>query len=142
MRTTSAYVLSLLFILFAGCKKDEQPSAPQEQFADRLTLGNGMSGFVITGEATSFTRMGNSAAIYWKLESSVDMAGSAVKIRFDRVTGGTAAPYDSLTYTNPQQYGHIMLSVYTFDGTAGSYRATGILQGTGRVVASKDFTVQ
>lgn len=141
MRITSAFVLSLLIVLLVGCKKDEQTSSPQDQFVDRLTLGSGMSGFEITGETTSFARLGSSVTIFWKLESSVDMAGSAVRIRFDRVTGGIAAPYDSSTYTNPQSYGHIMLSACVFGGTTGTYRAVGVLQSSGRVVASKDFDV-
>jgi|GEM_PF-6623185 len=60
----------------------------------------------------------------------------------DWVTGGSIAPFDSAPYANPQTYGHIMLSSYVFGGAAGSYKATGILQASGRVVASKDFIVQ
>lgn len=142
MKATCILMLSVAIALLVGCKKDEEATAPQDQFVDRLTLGTGMSGFTITGETTTFTRMGSSVMIFWRLESSVDMAGSAVKIRFDRLTGGVPTPFDSATYTNPQSYGHIMLSSYSFGGVAGSYRATGVLQSSGRVVASKDFAVQ
>jgi hypothetical protein len=68
------------------------------------------------------------------------MAGSAVKIRIDKQGPSGYAPSDSSTYSNPQSYGHIMLSSLSHTAT-GSFRATGILVASGKTVASKDFTV-
>jgi hypothetical protein len=138
-RLAAALPLLLALTLASGC--GSSTTAPGDTYTDNLTLGTGMSGFTIVGPSTSFTRLVGSVTIYWRLESSVDMAGSAVKIRVDKLNGAAYAPFDSSTYTNPQSYGHIMLSSYNW-ASAGSFRAVGILTATGRTVASTAFTVQ
>jgi len=125
---------------FFGCKKDEATSPSQDQFADKLTLGAGMSGFTIVGESATFARLSGSAMVFWRLESAADMGGSSVKIRIDKQGTGGYAPFDSVTYQNPQSYGHIMLSSFTMS-SAGSFRASGVLLSNGKSVASKDFSV-
>jgi hypothetical protein len=137
-RVAAASLLLLAIALVSGCGST---TSPGDSFTDSLTLGTGVSGFTIVGPTTSFTRTIASVNIYWRLESNADMAGSAVKIRVDKLDGGAYAPFDSSTYANPQSYGHIMLSSFNWTA-AGSFRAAGILTATGRTVATREFTVQ
>jgi hypothetical protein len=125
-------------LAFFGCKKDDASSTQADQFANKLTLGTGISGFTIINESTTFYRVINSATVYWRLESAVDMAGSAVTIKIDKPSG---SPYQSLSFSNPQSYGHIMLSSMAIPDT-GTFRATGILTATNSTVASIDFVVR
>ena len=131
----------LLLSLLAGCKKDDA-STNSDQFTDNLKLGTGMnaSNFTISGETTSFIGTPNSM-IYWRLESKDDMAGSVVSIKIEKIVNGTLTTAQSFPFQNPQSYGHIMLSAFPWS-QAGSYRATGILTATSKVVATRDFTVQ
>jgi hypothetical protein len=129
----------LLLSIVAGCKKDDS-STSSDQFTDNLKLGTGMnaSNFTII-EASTFIATPNNM-IYWRLESKDDMAGSAVTIKIEKNTGGTYTNAGSFPFTNPQSYGHIMMSAFPWS-TAGSYRATGILTATNKTVATANFTV-
>jgi hypothetical protein len=137
-RVATALILLLTAAILSGC--GSSTTSPGDSFTDKLALGTGASGFTLTGEGTSFTRLAGSVTLYWRLESSADMAGSPVKIRVDKLNGATYAPFDSATYTNPQSYGHIMLSTYGWS-SAGTFRASGILTATGHTVATVSFTV-
>ena len=140
MKSINMVCTFLIAIALFGCKKDEATGPEQDQFSDRLILGNSMSAFNSVTENTSFTLLAGTVQVFWKLESSVDMAGSAVEIRIEKQGPAGYTPYDSFTYSNPQSYGHIMLSSLTHT-TTGSFRATGILVASGRTVAWKNFTV-
>jgi hypothetical protein len=141
MKLTQTLLFALtLVIVLAGCKKDD-PTSSSDQYTNKLTLGMGMSGFTITTEATVFYAVAGRATVYWRLESAADMAGSSVTMKIERQAAGVFVTDTSITYTNPQSYGHIMLSSFTLPRT-GSFRATGLLA-TGTVtVASQTFTIQ
>jgi hypothetical protein len=100
-----------------------------------------MSGFTLINEGTAFTRLGANVTIYFRLESAIDMGGSNVTIKVEKESSGTWSDYNSFTFTNPQSYGHILLSAFSMPD-AGSFRATGILATGSVTVASKAFTVQ
>ena len=131
----------LLLSLVTGCKKEDSGTS-SDQFTDNLKLGTGMnaSNFSLTGEGSTFTATPNNV-IYWRLESKDDMAGSAVTIKIEKNVNGTFTASASFPFSNPQSYGHIMMSAFPWS-TAGSYRATGILTATSKTVATKDFAVQ
>jgi hypothetical protein len=129
-------VVAFCFLIMAGISCEKNP-ASNDGFKDSLTLGTGMSGFTLTGASTTFTRIGGSLQLYWRLESAADMAGSDVTITITPVSGGSPV---SQTYAHLQSYGHIMLSSINVTA-AGSYRATGILVTGNKTVASVDFTV-
>ena len=135
------FTILLLTILFIGCNKDDA-TTNSNQFTDNLTLGSGLNTsnpFQLTGKSTTFS--GSSVIIYWRLESKDDMAGSAVSIKIEKLVNGSYTTAQSFPYTNPQSYGHIMLSTFVWTQT-GSFRATGILTATSKTVATREFTVQ
>lgn len=133
-----ALCIILIPLVVLGCKKDDATSTQADQFTNKLTVGTGISGFSLINESTTFYRVISSATVYWRLESAVDMAGSAVTIKIDRPSGSN---YQTLNFSNPQSYGHIMLSSMAIPDT-GSFRATGILTATNSTVASIDFVVR
>jgi hypothetical protein len=137
-------IIALLIIIVSGCKKDSSdPTSGNNQYSNKLTLGTGVdySKFLITGEGVSFYKAGGSVQIFWRLESANDMAGSNVNIKIEKQSGGTFISDTTITYPNPQSYGHIMISSFTFSKT-GNFRATGILINGNTSVASKEFSVQ
>jgi len=118
------------------------PTSSTSGFSNKLTLGTGQSSanlFNLTGAGTSFT--GAPLTLYWRLESSDDMAGSQVTIDIKKLSGGTFISHQSQTYPNAQSYGHIMVSAINID-SAGSFRATGILVTGNKTISTVDFTVQ
>ncbi len=120
--------------VFSLKKKSDSTS---NEFSNKLTLGTGLNPnnlFELTGAGTSFTA---STAIYFRLESADDMAGSAVRLKIDQQDG---TPISSQDYPSLQSYGHIYLSNFTITRT-GSYTATGILVTGLKTVASINFTV-
>jgi hypothetical protein len=132
------YVILLLAgtLLFSACKKNDSSS-----YTNQLTLGTGISAsnaFQLTGTGTSFSV--TPGTIYWKLESADDMAGSTVIIKLEKKSGGTYSVYDNLTFSNPQSYGHIMLSYFMLTST-GQYKATGILQTGNKTISFVEFTM-
>jgi hypothetical protein len=144
MKTVSMFVLFLFLMITSGCNKDNSnPSSGNDQFSKKLTLGTGAdySKFLITGESSSFNRMGGFVQIYWRLESSADMGGSAVNILIEKQSRSSYVNDTTFTYSNPQNSGHIMISNFSFT-KMGNFRATGILVNGNIIVASKEFTVQ
>jgi hypothetical protein len=133
------FAMMILSLVFVACEKEEEDNT--EEFTNKLTLGTGMSGFNITGEATTFYQVGGAVNLFWRLESVDDMAGSQVKIKIEKSVSGTFQPLDSLTFNNPQSYGHIMLSSFSHDYGTGTFRATGILVTGSKTVASKEYIV-
>jgi hypothetical protein len=144
MKKTIAITASLfalvLFIAFTGCKKEEKNTDTTDQYSDKLTLGTGASGFSLTGEGTSFYQIGGSVQLYWRMECKNDMAGANVTINVSQNIGGTWVPKNSFPFTNPQSYGHIMVSSFNHTFGAGSFKATGVLGST--TIASVEYTVQ
>jgi hypothetical protein len=69
------------------------------------------------------------------------MAGSAVSIKIEKLVNGSYTTAQTFPYTNPQSYGHIMLSTFIWSQT-GSFRATGILTANSKAVATREFIVQ
>jgi hypothetical protein len=123
--------------MFAAVSCEKKPTSTD--FKNELTLGTGSSGFALTGTGTVFDfPQGGSLQLYWRLESSDDMAGSRVIISIENFAGGVSV---SQTYTNSQSYGHIMCSSITITA-AGSYRATGTLETGNKQIAAIDFAVQ
>jgi len=139
MKQTVLYLL--LGICFASINCIKNPSNAASGFSNQLTLGTGMTGFALTNEGTTFARLGANVTIYFRLESAGDMAGSNVTIQVEKNSSGTWSSYNSFTFTNPQSYGHILLSSFSMPD-AGSFRATGILAAGNVTVASIQFTVQ
>ncbi|MFA6471185.1 MAG: hypothetical protein WCU00_04005 [Candidatus Latescibacterota bacterium] len=125
--------LATLLLTFPGCNDNSTDSS--SEFSNSLILGTGMSGFTITGQATSFS---DSTVIYWRLESEDDMAGSEVQIQISKA----GSVIYTFPYSNPQSYGHIMLSGFYHTFGKGSFRATGRLVTGSKTVATCDYTVQ
>lgn len=131
---------AILTCFIFACTKDSGTNT--DQYSDKLTLGaslNPSNLFQLIGETTSF--IGPNAMICWRLESKTDMAGSGVTIQIKKLVNGSYTALQSIPYTNPHSYGHIMLSSFTLNQT-GSFLATGILAATSKTVASREFTVQ
>lgn len=130
-----------LFLFTSGCKKDES-NPVEDEFSNNLIIGTGVdySKFAISGEGTSFTKIGPSLTLYWRLESKNDMQGSAVKIKIEKQNAGVYAAYTEFSYNAAQDYGHIMISSFSLT-ESGSYKATGILVNGTVNVASKEFTI-
>ena len=144
MKAVLITVISIFIIIASGCKKDSSnPSSGNDQYSNKLTLGTGVdySRFLITGEGTSFFKIGGTTQIYWRLESANDMAGSTVNIKIEKQSGSTFVNDTSFTFTNPQSYGHITISSLTISKT-GNFRATGLLINGNTTVASKEFSIQ
>jgi hypothetical protein len=130
------------FLLVAvGCKKDDESATAGDQYADKLTIGGGMSGFNITAETSTFTRVGGNASLYWRLECKDDYGNQGAKLQIDKNVGGTYTAYRTITPPVLQDYGHIYVNGPVSIDAAGTYRATGTHIASGRVVATKEFTV-
>ena len=128
------FFLLLITLAVVSCEKEE--GVNDDAWKDKLTLGTGFTSnyMDLVGVGTSFTA---STAIYFRLESELDIGGSNVRIKIDK-QDGTA--FNSFDYVNPQSYGHILLSSFVID-TPGSYKATGILVTGLKTVASINFSV-
>ncbi|MDP4281004.1 MAG: hypothetical protein Q8867_02540 [Bacteroidota bacterium] len=134
MKKFTFLLLSILMLF--GCSKKSDDSTTSE-YSNKLQLGKGLNVtnfFELTGVGTTFEA---NALIYFRLESSSDMSGSDVKIQIDKQDGSS---YNSLTYTNTQNYGHIFLSSFIINDP-GTYKATGILIKNSKTVASTNFTI-
>jgi hypothetical protein len=129
-------IFFLLLITLAVISCSKKSDSTSNEFSNKLTLGTGFTSnyMDLVGVGTSFTA---STAIYFRLESAVDIGGSNVRIKIDK-QDGTA--FNSFDYVNPQSYGHILLSSFVIN-TPGSYKATGILVTGLKTVASINFTV-
>lgn len=132
-------ILFLLLISFVAvsCSKKSDDTTSSSGYSNSLTLGTGVnySNFTLTGAGTSFSK---NSTIYFRLESSDDMAGSKVRLVFYKGDGtyySTAPDYD-----NPQSYGHIFISGFSLPD-AGSFKVTGILVTGNKTIASANFTL-
>ena len=131
-----AIFLVISGLLLVACSKKSSDST--DEYSNSLNFGTGLNPtnlFELTGVGTVFAK---STTIYFRLESQDDMGGSAVKIQINK---GDGSLYNSFTYTNPQSYGHILLSYFSIPD-AGSYTATGILVTGNKSVASQNLTIQ
>jgi hypothetical protein len=135
-----AFVLSLVafcLVTAAGCGGGSSSS-----FKNSLTFGTaiGGNGFQLVNENTTFSiAMLTSSQLAFRLESADDMAGRAVRLYFDSIT--------NKDFTNPQSYGHILLSSFTITNP-GTYNVQGDLVaqvgpdiGKETVVASSTLTM-
>ena len=141
MRASHMPVFATLLITLAltGCK--DSASDPAPAYTDQLTLGTGLNPsnpFELIGVGTTLLK---SEPIWFRLESSADMAGSDVRIVITTNVGGNWMDYQSPVFSNPQSYGHIFLSSFIIDDP-GSYKARGVLVATGATVASTSFIVK
>jgi hypothetical protein len=142
MRTWILVAFLAVLTVTSGCKKDDDATSPT-QYTNKLTLGTGMNAtnFTLTGEGTTFTRVGGSAMISYRLESAADYGGAGVSIKIEKSTGSSYTTVGTYAYANPQNYGHIIMSAFAV-ADAGSYRATGLLTASSATVATTTFTVQ
>ncbi|MBU2446013.1 MAG: hypothetical protein KJ666_10670 [Bacteroidetes bacterium] len=135
------FVLLLIsvFLSSSDCKKDESPTG--SEFQNKLTLGTGMTGFVLVGESTSFTMIGSSLNLYFRLEAKDDMAGSNVQIKIEKSTTSGYSHQQTFTFEATQSYGHIMLSSFGHTFGKGEFKASGILVNGNKFVASINYIV-
>ena len=127
----------LLFISLALVSCSKKSDSTTTSYSNSLALGTGLNPsnlFELTGVASSFPV---STSLYFRLESADDMAGSAVRLKVDQQDG---TPIFTQDYTNPQSYGHILLSNFTMSRT-GNFVATGILVNGLKTVATTNFTI-
>jgi hypothetical protein len=130
-------LMFLAALAFVSCSKKSDDSNSTPAYSNKLELGTGLNPsnlFELTGKGTTFTLL---SAIYFRLESADDMAGSAVRIQIDTQTGTAVATYD---YPSIQSYGHIFLSSFAVE-VPGNYKATGILVTGNKTIASVNFVV-
>ena len=135
-------VLFALVLTFVSCKKDEASTTPTDQYADKLTLGTGMSGFVISGETVTFTKNPSNslASIYWRLECKDDYGNQGARLQIDKSVSGAWQAYATVNPPVLQDYGHIYVNG-PVKIAVGTYRATGIHIGSSRTVAVVNFVV-
>lgn len=133
------FALTLLLPLaLVACGGSKSSTKPADEFTNALTVGTGLSGFDLVGETTSFS--GAPVQIYFRLESTGDLGGSAIEIRVERTVGGVYQADQIFPFTNPQSYGHLFLSSFMLS-TIGEYRATGVSVSTGTAIARREFVV-
>lgn len=133
-----AVLLAAGIVLLTGAGCNDKSTNSSSDYSNSLVLGTGMSGFTIVGETTTFS---DSTMIYWRLESADDMKGSSVEIQISKSVSGVYQAVGTFPFTNPQTYGHIMLSGFYHTFGKGSFRATGKLVTGGKTVATKDYTI-
>jgi len=128
-------LLLLIIILAVAC--DKKSDSTKDEYSNSLKLGTGMnaSNFTLTGEGTVFQKQ---TAIYFRLESKDDMAGSDVRISVTKTGTSSVENHD---YPSVQSYGHITMSAFSVTDP-GSYTATGILLTGNKTIATIGFTVQ
>ena len=140
-KLSQSLVLSLLSTCLAaavGCGGGDSSS-----FKNSLTFGAslGGTGFDLIGESKTFSlaALSTQPQIYFKLESADDMAGRAIRLYFDSIT--------NKDFTNPQSYGHILLSAFAASNV-GTYDVQGHLVaqvgpdiGKETFVARSDLTI-
>jgi hypothetical protein len=134
------YLASFLIIFsFAKCKKDDSSG-----FSNKISLGTGIditNAFNLSGEGSTFTQIGGSVIIYFRLESADDMNGETVILDFLTSSGSLI---NTITRPAAQSYGHIMVSSFEWLGSKGNFTVKAYLNpSTGKkLIASKDFTIQ
>jgi hypothetical protein len=134
LRTVSLFVLLLGVSVLGAC------GGGGSDFKDSLTFGDGLggNGFALLNEGTTFSvaTMGSTGQIYFKLESSADMAGRAVRLYINEGT------YGQKDYINPQSYGHILLSSFRITDV-GAFTVKGYLvEQVGPDIGKETFVAQ
>jgi hypothetical protein len=102
-------ILGLFALALVGSGSCGSNNSSDSAYKDSLTFGTGLggTGFDLLNEGTTFSVAAlGSQSIYFKLGSAADMAGRAVRLY---INDGTYATKD---YTNPQSYGHYLLSAF------------------------------
>ena len=115
----SALVLAVMMGACGGTKADSTT------YTDKLTIGTGMSGFDLVGEASTFSLTTTSGTLYFRLESSTDIGTRFVRLRIVNSAGAVT----TRDVTPPQAYGHIVLSSFPIT-SQGSYVVHGYLVDT------------
>ena len=142
MRIFTLVIVAAALMSLSACKKDD-PASAVDQYTNKLTVGSGMnaSNFTLIGEGSALARTGPVTTVYYRLESAADFAGAGITIKVEKQTGSTYTAVASYPYSNPQAYGHIIMSAFAVVET-GTYRATGMITATSAVVATTEFIVQ
>jgi hypothetical protein len=144
MRLLTLVLFTASLVLLSSCKKDDSPSSSSsDSFTNKLTVGTGMnaSNFTLVGESSTIAKTGSVTTIYYRLESAADLGGAGVTIKIEKQVGSSYTTYLSYPYSNPQNYGHIIMSAFALTD-AGSYRATGMITSTSATIAQTTFTIQ
>jgi hypothetical protein len=136
MNLRRTFLLGLVsFCLAAGCGGGSDSS-----YKDRLTFGTGIggTGFELVGESTTFSvgLLGATGQIWFKLESSADMNGRAVRLY---INDGTYAQKD---YTNPQSYGHFLLSSFRITDVGAFTVKAYLVEQVGPDIGKETFVAQ
>jgi hypothetical protein len=141
MKKCYSYLLcvSTLVLMLTSCEKTDDSG-----FKNKLTLGTGINPsnyFELTDVGTTFTRIGASAVIYFRLESKDDMEGATVLLDFETLDGGLI---NTISRPQAQSYGHIMVSSFEWMWDTGTYKIKAYLDmPDGRkFIASIEFEVQ
>lgn len=81
-------------------------------FCDKLSLGTGSSGFVLTGEGDSFSvaTLGSSGQIWFRLESGAAFGNRAGRLYITYAQGNS--PYWQRDYSGLQSVAHLLLSSF------------------------------
>jgi len=127
MRFLKTVIIVITALVIGGCSASvDSGDSTTGGYSNKLTFGTGWntSNFTLTGEGTTFNLTGGSATLYYRLESANDLAGNAVSIKVEKQTTGGYTTVGTYSYTNPQNYGHIIMSSISITG-AGTYRMTG-----------------
>ena len=104
LRSLVLGLLSLALVGSGGCGSN---NSSDSAYNDSLTFGTGLggTGFDLLNEGSTFSVAAlGTQSIYFKLSSSADMGGRAVRLY---INDGTYATKD---YTPGQSYGHYLLS--------------------------------
>lgn len=142
MKTKLVCLTILMTSLISGCDysiDNSSDAGTATSYTNRIAVGTGMSGFSLSGQATTFYTPISSNTLYWKLESTQDYNSSALQIGLEKWVSGA---YSGLTTANVSSAtGHYALSGITVSST-GNYRITGYMVSPSVTVASATFNVQ
>jgi hypothetical protein len=119
MKYLKLITLAFIFLLSFSCKKDDKGT-----YKDQLTFGTSINytNFTLGGEGSTFSITPGTVA--YRLESSEDFNGNAVKfvIKKDGITYST-----EIYSTNPKPTGHIFMTSLNY-GQKGSYSVSAYIQ--------------
>lgn len=132
------FTFASLIVCNSCDKKESEP-----EFKNEITLGTGLNHanyFELSGVSSEFYSVGGSAIIYFKVESSEDIAGNAILLEFRTMSNGLI---NSISRPSTQDYGHILISSFEWMWEAGTYKAQAyIVKGDDtQFVAETVFTV-
>lgn len=142
MKFKTPVLFVLLLVLSTSCKKEDTVTG-SDSFTNSLTLGTGMnaSNLSLVGAGNTFTRMGGSVNVFYRLESAADLGGAGLSIKIEKHSTSGYTVIGTYAYSNPQNYGHIIMSSFSISDS-GNYRATGLLTASATSIATVLFTVQ